>query len=143
MGGGYTSFQSDYSKRTLGGYTIFANYGVTDRISAEFEARVLRFGEEVGTHETTFLIGPRYVYPYRSTRPYGKILIGEGKFHFPYNYAEGSYFVVSYGGGVDVPIRTSRWSVRAIDVQYQSWPNFTFGGLHPWGISTGASFRIR
>ncbi len=142
IGSGYSSFQSDYSKRRLGGASIYADYQITEKWGAEFEGRILRLGEEVGTHETTFLIGPTYTYPVSHAKPYGKVLIGEGKFHFPYEYAEGSYFVIAFGGGVDIPVRTSRLTVRAISFEYQSWPNFTFSGLHPWGISTGASFRV-
>ncbi len=141
-GSGYASFQSDYSKRRLGGGFAYADYNLTQNWGAEFETRILRQGEEVGTHETTFLIGPKYTYPVHHTAPFGKLLVGVGKFHFPYDYAEGSYFVVGIGGGVDIPVRASRFTIRAVDFEYQSWPNFSFNELHPWGISTGASFRL-
>ena len=142
VGGGYSSYQSDYSKRTLGGYMIYGDIERTQNLSLEVEARVLRHNQEVGTHETTFLVGPRYARPTRWVTPYGKVLLGKGWFHFPYNYAEGNYFVLAPGAGVDVPIGRSRFTVRAIDFEYQSWPNFTFGGLRPYGISAGASFRV-
>ena len=65
-----------------------------------------------------------------------------GKFHYPYNYAEGSYFVLAPGAGLDVKIGQSRYSVRVIDFEYQSWPNFTYGGLNPYGVSAGVTVRI-
>ena len=142
VGGEYSDFQADYGKRTLGGYTITADYDRTPRYSLEFQARVLRMNQEVGTHETTFLIGPKVTYRRRWFNPYAKLLIGDGKFHFPYNYAEGSYFVLAPGAGVDVRLGHSRYTIRAIDFEYQSWPNFSFGGLNPYGISTGISVRV-
>lgn len=142
VGGAYSNFQADYGKRMLGGYTITADYDRTPRYSLEFQARVLRMNQEVGTHATTLLIGPRVSYHWRWFNPYAKLLIGDGKFHFPYNYAEGSYFVLAPGAGLDVRLGTSRYTVRAIEFEYQSWPNFSFGGLNPYGISTGVSVRV-
>ncbi len=142
VGGGYSSYQADYSKRTLGGYVIYGDIERTQKLALEVESRVLRHNQEAGTHETTFLVGPKYARPTRWVTPYGKVLLGEGWFHFPYNYAEGTYFVLAPGAGVDVPIGHSRFTVRAIDFEYQSWPNFTYGGLNPYGISAGVSFRV-
>jgi hypothetical protein len=141
IGSTYSDYQADYGKRDLGGYTIYADYDRTPRFGLEFEARVLRYNEEVGTHETTFLIGPKVTFRRPWFNPYAKLLIGPGEFHFPYNYAEGSYFVLAPGAGVDVPLGHSRYTIRAIDFEYQSWPNFTFGGLNPYGISGGVSIR--
>ena len=142
VGGGDSSFHADYSKRTLGGYLVYADLTKARGLGLEVEERVLRRGEEVGTHETTLLLGPRYVKKTRFGAPYGKLLVGKGWFHFPYDYAEGNYLAIAIGGGVDVPIRNSRFSVRAIDFEYQSWPNFTYGGLRPWGISTGFNVQV-
>jgi hypothetical protein len=141
-GATFSSYQADYGKRDLGGYAVHADWNRTRQWGLEFETRVLRLNQEVGTHETTFLIGPRYILRRRAFSPYAKLLIGDGKFHYPYNYAEGSYFVLAPGAGLDVRIGASRYSVRAIDFEYQSWPNFTYGGLNPYGISAGLAIRI-
>jgi hypothetical protein len=142
IGATYSNYQADYGKRDLGGYAIYADWDKTPRLGLEFEARVLRFNEEVGTHETTFLIGPKVTLRRPWFNPYAKLLVGEGKFHFPYNYAEGSYLVLASGAGIDVPLGQSRYTIRAIDFEYQSWPNFTYGGLNPYGISGGLSIHI-
>ena len=138
----FSGYQADYSKRYLGGYSIYADVDRTNHLGLEFEARVLRMNQEVGTHETTFLIGPRYNFRRNWFTPYAKILVGIGQFHYPYNYAEGSYLALAAGGGVDVPIGKTKFAVRAIDFEYQSWPNFSFGGLDPYGISAGVSYNI-
>jgi hypothetical protein len=141
-GATFSQYEADYGKRSLGGYAIHADWERTRTWGLEFEARVLRLNQEVGTHETTFLIGPRYVKRGRTFNPYAKFLLGSGKFHYPYNYAEGSYFVLAPGAGLDIHVGTSRYSLRVIDFEYQSWPNFTYGGLSPYGISGGLTVRI-
>ena len=141
-GGGYSYYQANYGRRMLGGYTIFTDYNRTPRWSIEFEMRALRFNQEFNTHQTTFLVGPRYTYRKKRLNTYAKLLAGDGLFHFPYSYAEGNYFVLAFGGGIEVPIGESRYSIRAADIQYQSWPNFSFGGLNPYGYSGGLSIRV-
>jgi hypothetical protein len=142
LGASFSQYQADYGKRDLTGYAIHADLNRNTRWGIEFEARVLRHNQEVDTHETTFLVGPRFAIGRKWFNPYAKLLIGEGKFHFPYDYAEGSYLVFAPGAGLDVPIASSRFTLRVIDFEYQSWPNFTFGGLNPYGVSAGFSVRI-
>ena len=38
--------------------------------------------------------------------------------------------------------RPSRFLIRILDFEYQVWPGFTFGTLHPYGLSTGLSYRV-
>jgi hypothetical protein len=142
VGGTYAYFQADYGKRYLGGGSGFVDYARSPRVTYEAEVRFLTMNQEVGTHQSTYLIGAKFPYYTHWATPYAKILVGQGHFHFPYDYADGNYFVVAPGAGVDLPIGQSRISVRLIDVQYQSWVNFPFGTLNPYGISTGIAFRI-
>jgi hypothetical protein len=109
----------------------------------EAEVRFLTINEEVGTHQSTYLAGAKVPYHFHRATAYAKLLIGDGRFHFPYGYADGSYFVVAPGAGVDLALGNSRFSVRLIDFEYQSWVNFPFGTLNPYGISTGVSIHIR
>jgi len=71
---------------------------------------------------------------------YGKGLAGLGQFNYPYNYATGSYFVVAGGGGVDYRWK-HRISIRG-DVEYQYWPQFTYGAMSSYGVSVGAAYHI-
>jgi hypothetical protein len=142
VGGTYSYFQADYGKRYLGGVSGFVDYARSPRISYEAEVRFLTMNEEFGTHQSTYLIGAKVPYYTRWATPYAKILVGEGRFHFPYGYADGSFFVLAPGAGVDLPIGRSRISMRLIDVEYQSWVNFPYGTLNPYGITTGIAFRI-
>ena len=70
-----------------------------------------------------------------------KALAGVGEFNFPYNYATGSYLVVAPGGGLDYRInRLIR--IRVADFEYQLWPQFTYGSMSSFGVSTGIRVRI-
>jgi hypothetical protein len=73
--------------------------------------------------------------------PFVKVLAGIGHFEFPYRYATGNYFVIAPGAGVDFALNR-RLKVRVVQLEYQSWPQFTYGNLHSYGISSGISVRI-
>ena len=51
--------------------------------------------------------------------PYGKVMIGNGQFNFPFSYGHGGYLMFAPGGGLD--IHYHRFSIRAIDYEYQHW----------------------
>jgi hypothetical protein len=142
VGGTYSFFAADYGKRDLGGGSGFVDYSRSDRISYEAEVRFLTINEEVGTHQSTYLIGGKFPYRKRWLTAYGKVLVGDGRFHFPYDYADGSYFVLAPGGGVDLALGSSRYSVRLVDFEYQWWLNFPFGTLRPYGASTGIAVHF-
>jgi hypothetical protein len=58
------------------------------------------------------------------------------------DYADGSYFVLAPGGGVNLALGRSRYSVRLVDFEYQWWLNFPFGTLRPYGASTGIAVHF-
>jgi hypothetical protein len=81
-----------------------------------------------------YLIGPR-VQPRRDPyTPYVKILVGLGYFNYPYEPAQGRYFVIAPGAGVDLMLGQNL-EIRLIDIEYQEWPQFTFGTISPYGIN--------
>ena len=122
----------------IGGYFDF-NY--TDMIGAEAEIRLLRFNQMNSVHEDTYTIGPKITYRIKKYEPYGKVLFGVGEINFPYSFAHGGYFAMSFGGGLDYRV-TPRLKIRAIDYEYQYWPGFLNHSLQPYGFSVGASYRI-
>lgn len=141
IGGGYSMYHIDYGKRTLGGYQFWVDANPYWRYGIEAEMRRLRHNTDLNTYADTYLIGPRVVLLPGRFQPYVKGLVGKGKFNFPYNYAHGSYFVVAGGAGVDVHIASHvQW--RVVDVQYQNWPQFTFGPMKSMGVSTGINITI-
>jgi hypothetical protein len=144
-GGAVSEYKIDYGQNKLGGYSAFLDMNLTTRYGIEGEARWLVFHQQDQTNAKTFLVGPRVLFNPRilhGATPYVKFLVGDGKFNFPFNFATGSYFVMAPGGGVDVPLGNSRFIVRLIDVEYQDWPQFSFGPMHSIGASAGISFRF-
>lgn len=142
VGATASGYESDYGKTLLGGATIYADANLYRRIGVEAEGRFLRYRSPNDLRETMYLVGPKISSNARSIRPYGKFLVGRGEFNFPFNYATGSYFVMAPGAGLDWRVGHSRWMVRVVDFEYQLWPQFSYGALHPYGASSGISFRV-
>lgn len=141
LGATLSGFHSDYGQRTLDGGTLYLDANLYRRIGVEAEARTLSLHSDDGLRQSTYLVGPRFSGTRRTLRPYTKLLAGRGTFQFPYGYAHGSYFVVAAGTGLDWHLNRSV-TFRVVDFEYQRWPQFTFGQLRPYGISTGLSLRL-
>lgn len=141
VGGTYSIFQSAYGQRVLGGAGIYVDINPWRQVGIEGEARWLRQNKLANTTETTYLIGPRIEIQRHRFSPYIKTLVGLGYFNFPYNYAKGKYFVIAPGAGVNYNL-TYNVKIRLIDVEYQEWPQFTFGNINPYGVSVGISYHF-
>ena len=142
IGCGISGFQIDYGERHLGGGFAWVDANPYWRVGIEGEARWLRFNSDNQVTESTYLIGPRVpILTHGAFEPYVKAMAGGARFNFPFGYGTGTYFVFGGGGGVDVNVGR-RWQVRAVDVEYQRWPKFSFGALTPYGVSAGISYRL-
>lgn len=142
VGGGASLFQSDYGRRDLAGLVAYADINPAWRFGIELEARTLRYHAAEDVTEASYLIGPRISFrPASRLRPYAKFLLGDGRIVLPYHYATGSFLAYAPGAGVDFQLK-DRVTLRLVDFQYQIWPDFSFGQLHPYGISAGLSFRL-
>ncbi len=138
MGSGYTL---QYGQRTMAGITAFIDADGKRRLGIEAEERWLEFHQTADVHAETYSIGCRYHFDTGRFQPYVKGLVGFGDFNFPYSYAYGHYLVITAGGGLDFRW-TRRVTVRAVDFEYQDWPNFTFGNMNSFGVNTGLRVRI-
>jgi len=144
-GGTLSAYKLDYGQHRMGGYSGYIDMNLTLNYGIEGEARWLVFNQQANVHATTWLVGPRVQFAPRILRgvtPYVKFLVGDGKFNFPYNYAAGNYFVMAPGAGADLPVGQSKFIIRLIDVEYQDWPQFSFGPMHSYGVSVGISYRF-
>jgi opacity protein-like surface antigen len=145
-GGGVSGFESDYDPRKIGGYFAYVDVHPTWRYGLEGEARYLRLHTDEDVTQTTYLGGVHVYLRPQAFRPYAKFLIGVGRINFPFNLGTGSYLALAPGAGIDYVV-SDRLTIRAIDFEYQAWPQFTYGAahpadLHPYGISVGLSYRI-
>jgi hypothetical protein len=138
MGSGY---YLQYGQRKMLGISAFVDADTKRRFGIEAEGRWLEFHQTANVHVETYSIGGRYHFDAGRFEPYAKGLVGFGDFNFPYNYAYGHYLVVTAGGGLDFHW-TRRLTVRAVDFEYQDWPNFTFGNMNSFGVNAGLRVRI-
>ena len=143
-------FQPDYaglgvaqtSPNRLYGPGAYVDVHFTRWVQVEAESRWLRYnqfyqpGSTTGNGESTYLIGPRIpIVTFHRISPYGKFLVGLGNGPF----LNGNTFVLGYGGGVDYRL-TRRFTLRAIDFEYQRWG--VTPTLYPYGGSVGISYKI-
>ncbi len=141
IGGGVADYHIQYGQRWLGGAQGWVDANTFWRFGIEAEGRWLRYNQDLGTHETTYLIGPRVSLLPSPVEPYIKLLAGSAHFAFPYNYARGNYLVVAGGAGVDLHVG-QRLQIRVIDIEYQQLPKFTFGTASSYGVSAGISYTV-
>ena len=103
----------------------------------EGEARFLRFHTSEEVTESNYIGGIRVlIFRSHGMEPYAKFLAGMGKITLPFGYAHGSFLAYAPGAGLDVAINHNV-TVRAIDFEYQHWPQFPYGSFSPYGISCG------
>lgn len=131
-----------YGGRKMIGLTAVVDADTRRRIGVEAEARWLEWRQTANVHAETYSIGVRYHFDFKTRfQPYGKGLIGEGNFNFPYNLASGHYLVLTAGGGLDYRLNR-RISIRAADFEYQDWPQFTYGNMTTATVSAGLRVRV-
>lgn len=103
-------------------------------------------------NQDSFIVGPEYhINAGRHLKPYVGFQLGYGTL----SATQGSYsdnaFVYSVGGGLDYKLK-KKWSIRAIDAQYQNWNLGTASSgpqkgksvtYTPYQIGFGVSYRIK
>lgn len=140
-GGMVSGFKLGYDQRKLGGYSVFVDVDTIRGLGVEGEAHWLELNKFANEHVETYSAGLRYHRNWGKSQPYVKGLIGFGDMNFPYDYATGRYTVLTLGGGLDYRL-SRRIYLRAADLEYQNWPEFTFGSMSNVGVSTGIRVRI-
>jgi hypothetical protein len=138
MGSGY---YIQYGEQKLVGATAFVDADVKRGFGVEAEGRWLEWNQINNVHVETYSVGLRYHMNFRRFQPYAKGLIGFSDFNFPFNYAHGRYLTATAGGGVEYRL-TKRIRIRMADVEWQDWPQFTYGSMSSVGVSTGVRVGI-
>ncbi|HUX28391.1 MAG TPA: outer membrane beta-barrel protein [Terracidiphilus sp.] len=152
-GGMGSLFQPDYAGGGITGASPNRLYGLGAYVDVEFtrwiqleaEGRWLRFNQFLDIHQDNYLLGPRVpIHRFGRITPYAKVLFGFGNMNFEFSEASCHCANIAYGGGADVQL-TKRLSLRAIDFEYQQWPDWNVyqnGQLHPYGASVGIGYKV-
>jgi hypothetical protein len=145
VGATFSFGNPDYTETYIKGFTIFGDYSLVRRISAEVEYHDLDMLTPEGIGESSVLAGPRYAFSLEDRATlYVKALGGVGRIQFQSpkpNAGTYSYAVFAPGAGVE--FRASHHiNVRAIDLEYQLWPGFQPHGLSPWVASMGTAWTF-
>lgn len=142
VGAGVSGFQSVYGQRDLAGGFLYADVHPQWRVGFEGEARFLRFHTAQDVTESNYVAGVRVrVFHAHRLEPYAKFLAGVGRITLPFGNAHGSFLAYAPGAGLDIALNHNV-SVRAIDFEYQHWPQFPYGSFSPYGISSGIRVRV-
>ncbi len=136
-----SGYYVQYGERKMVGVTGFVDADTRRRLGIEAEGRWVEFRQSADVHIETYSIGARYHFNTGRFQPYVKGLVGFGDFNFPYNLATGRFLVLTGGGGVDFRL-DRRIYIRAADVEYQDWPQFTFGNMTTLSGSVGLRVRV-
>lgn len=122
--------------KPLYGVAAYLDVDVSHWVQIEAEARWSAFHTYRGIKEDNYLIGPRVpVYRFRQATAYAKVLFGTGNGDF----LSSSKFAIVYGGGLDYRL-SDRFTIRAIDFEYQQWR--TSPTFFPYGGSAGVGFNF-
>lgn len=149
VGAEYSNVNASFpyqSNSRLAGIGVFADLNWNAHIGIEGDARFMRFGGFYGETESSYLAGPRYLFPrWRRLQPYAKALIGDAKIHYPFAIGDASYFAVAPGAGVNFRL-SHRWLIRG-EYEYQYWlnsPGYRNEPDHPLtpnGFHLGIAYR--
>jgi len=140
-GGTGSGYYLQYGEQKLVGASAFVDADIKRGFGIEGEGRWLEWNKVNDVHVETYSVGLRYHMNFHRFQPYAKGLIGFSDFNFPFNYAHGHYQTITAGGGVDWRW-TRRIRIRAADVEWQDWPQFTYGSMNSVGISSGIRVGI-
>ena len=143
LGIGAAGEHVSYGSRSLYGPRVFVDASLNLRWGVEGSASWENVNQRDGVRQETYMGGLRYTFAHWRTIAFAaKALVGDANFHFPYDYAQGSYLVVAPGGDVNLRLcRAIRWEV--VDAEYKLLPQFTYGRVREPEVSTGLRFRVR
>jgi len=149
VGAGVTYGKPDFGEKWIGGVSGFADYNVLPHVGLEANVHFLTLKTPEDLGEETFEAGPRFFWRKNRFTLYGKGQIGLGRFVVQesnpfYNAGKhnSSSWMYSVGGGVDINFR-HHITLRAFDLEYQSWPNCANNGLTPAIGTVGVAYRFR
>ncbi len=149
-GASYLNFDASFpyqSGSRLSGAGAFVDFFWSSHLGVEGTVRFLRFGGYAGETESNYLGGPVYRFrPIGRLRPFARVLVGNGRIHYPYDIGDAGYLAVAPAGGVSWRLSPNVAVHGAYEYQYwlnsPGYSNQPDHPLHPNGVQIGVAYRI-
>jgi len=147
-GFGVSNAQSDEFSPRISGITGYVTFDIRQHLGVEADIHMLSVITPNDFAEKSYLLGARYVWHRGRLDPYVKVLggIGQTSIQQPSMTqapgTPGHYMVIAGAAGLDIRL-PHHINIRAIDFEYQMWPNFPPNGLNPTLITFGAAYHFR
>lgn len=125
------------SSTIIKGLTIYGTFDFTRHFGVEGDIHKLSIPRP---GEDSYLFGPRYVLHYGHFHPYGKFQIGLSRFQTTLDTSY-TYKIYAFGGGLDYHAR-KHINIRAFDIVYQKWPQFSTTGISPIVGTVGVAYAF-
>ena len=146
-GFGVSNAQSDEFSPRISGITGYVTFDIRQHLGVEADIHMLSIITPNDFAERSYMLGVRYVLHHGHLDPYIRVSggIGQTLIQQPSTaYAPGTpgtYMAIAGAAGLDIRL-SHHINVRAIDFEYQTWPNFPPNGLSPTIITCGAAYRF-
>ena len=141
-GVGYLFLKPDYVETNIQGISFWGDYDFFKFIGVEASVHLGNIITPSDLNENSYMIGPRFVYRKHKITGYAKFIFGRATITNTYFNLSSSYNAYAFGGGAEYKI-SHKINIRAIDFEYQQWPDFEPHTLSPIAITVGASYIIR
>src|ERR1700712_4068781 len=148
VGAAFSFGSPDFEQTTtyVEGVTVFANAGIKGRLGAQIDVHLDGLITPIDIGQDTYQIGPRFSLLHEDrVNIYAKVIGGIGRFSYQAgtypNPSSATYGVFSFGAGIEYRV-SRRFDVRAMDLEFQTWPGFPGGSLHPVVASMGLAWRL-
>ena len=140
-GVGYLYLKPDYVNTNIQGISFWGDYDFLKHIGAEAVVHLGSIITPSDYSENSYMIGPRFMIRRRKLTGYAKLIVGRATItNIDYNVSS-SYNAYAFGGGLEYKL-LRKVNIRALDFEYQKWPNFEPHTLSPIAITVGASYII-
>jgi hypothetical protein len=140
-GAGLAYIMPDYVDASIKGVSFWADYDFLKYVGVEASVHLGTIITPADIAETSYFVGPRLVYRHRKLTGYAKILLGRATITNQFYGVSSSYNAYALGGGLEYKI-ARKINLRAIDFEFQQWPDFEPHTLSPIAITIGASYII-
>jgi hypothetical protein len=138
-GVGYLYLKPDYVNTNIQGISFWGDYDFLKHVGVEASVHLGSIITPSDISENSYMVGPRFMIRRHKFTGYAKFIFGRATINNQDFNLSSTYNAYAFGGGLEYKVM-HRINIRAIDFEYQQWPNFEPHTLSPIAITVGASY---